>query len=341
MMRQYQLHPSTAGLDLVMVDVAVPEIGPKEVVVKVHAVSLNYRDLLMREGKSASSAKAGHTVPCSDGAGEVLAIGAEVTCVQVGDRVAGCFFTDWIDGRFDMRYHQGALGGSASGMLAEQVVLPEHALVTIPEGMSYQQAACFPCAGLTAWYAMVERGGLQEGDSVLLLGTGGVSIFALQIAAAKGAIVIITSSSDAKLERAKGMGATHGINYKTSQAWEKEVWQLTEKRGVDHVVEVGGPGTLGKSMVAVAAGGHIALIGVLTGFEAPDESLFPLVAKNVQFNGIYVGHRTAFERLLVFAKEKEIEPMIDRVFAYKEASAAYDHLASGTHFGKIVVQVAE
>ena len=137
------------------------------------------------------------------------------------------------------------------------------------------------------------------------------------------------------------MGATHGINYKTSQAWEKEVWQLTEKRGVDHVVEVGGPGTLGKSMVAVAAGGHIALIGVLTGFEAPDESLFPLVAKNVQFNGIYVGHRTAFERLLAFAKEKEIEPVIDRVFAYKEASAAYDHLASGTHFGKIVVQVAE
>ncbi len=336
--KQYQLHPGTSGLDLVMVDVPDQEVGPHDVLIKVQAVSLNYRDLLMRDGKSASSAKAGHTVPCSDGAGEVVAVGAEVTRVKVGDRVAGCFFTEWVDGRFDMRYHQGALGGSASGMLSELVVLSEQGVVTLPDCLSYEEAACLPCAALTAWYALVERGGLAQGDSVLLLGTGGVSIFALQIAAAKGATIIITSSSDEKLERAKALGATHGINYKSTEAWEKEAWALTDKRGVDHVVEVGGPGTLGKSMGAVSAGGHIALIGVLTGFDAPDESLFPLVAKNVQLNGIYVGHRTAFERLLAFAEEVDLHPVIDRAFDFEEAGAAFDHLASGTHFGKVVIK---
>ena len=340
MVKQYQLHPGSAGLDLVMAEVPEPEIGPHEVLIKVHAVSLNYRDLLMREGKSASSAKAGHTVPCSDGAGDVVAVGAEVTRVKVGDRVAGCFFSEWVDGRFDMRYHQAALGGSANGMLSEQVVLPEQGVVTLPEYLSYEEAACFPCAALTAWYALVDRGGLEKHDSVLLLGTGGVSIFGLQIAAAKGADnIIITSSSDEKLERAKALGANHGINYKTTEAWEKEVWALTQERGVDHVVEVGGPGTLGKSMGSVSAGGHIAMIGVLTGFDAQEDSLFPLVAKNVRLNGIYVGHRTAFEQLLAFAKEVELRPVIDRTFAFEEASAAFDHLASGAHFGKIVVQV--
>lgn len=341
-MKQYQLHPGRTGaLDLVLKDVEEPAPGRGEVLIHVRATSLNYRDLLMRSGQSASSAKSAGTVPLSDGTGEVVAIGAGVTRVAVGDRVAGCFFSHWIDGRFDMRYHEAALGGSANGMLSQMVVLPEGGVVRVPEYLSDEEAACFPCAGLTAWYALVERGGLAEGDSVLALGTGGVSIFALQIARAMGATVWITSSSDAKLKRARELGAGHGINYKTTPDWERVIWEETGKRGVDHVVEVGGPGTLGKSMAAVSAGGHIALIGVLTGFDPPDAALFPLVARNVTLNGIYVGHRSAFERLLAFAEDHELRPVVDRTFSFAEAGAAYDYLASGEHLGKVVIQVGD
>ena len=207
-MRQYQLHPGESdGLELRLEEVNPPTPGPHEVLINVRATSLNYRDLLMRRGQSASSAKPGGTVPLSDGAGEVIAVGAEVSRVAVGDRVAGCFFSHWIDGRFHMRYHDAALGGSASGMLSEQVVLPEEGVVKLPDYLSFAEAACFPCAGLTAWYALVERGELASGDKVLLLGTGGVSVFALKLAKAVGAEVWITSSSDAKLERARALGA--------------------------------------------------------------------------------------------------------------------------------------
>lgn len=335
---QYELHPAETGLQLEKRSAESRDPGPGEIQVRMAAVSLNYRDLLMREGKSASSAKAGGTVPCSDGAGEVIAIGSDVDRVAVGDRVMGCFFTDWIDGRFDMAYHQGARGGSADGMLSEQVTVSAKSVVKVPDYLTMKEAACFPCAGLTAWSALVERGQLQAGDSVLALGTGGVSIFALQLASAMGAKTVVTSSSDAKLAKAKELGAAHGINYKSTPDWEKAAWEWSDKRGVDHVIEVGGPGTLGKSMGAIAAGGNLALIGVLTGFEAPDQSLFPLVAKNVQLNGIYVGHRSAFERLMAFAEKVELHPIIDRVFDFDDATAAYDYLASGAHFGKVVIQ---
>lgn len=339
-MRQYQLHPADSGLAPELKEVEAPQPGPGEVLVNVKAVSLNYRDLLMCQGQSASSAKAGGTVPASDGAGEVIAVGEGVTRVAVGDSVMGCFFSHWVDGRFDLRYHEAALGGSANGMLSEMVVLPEEGVAKVPDGLSDEEAACFPCAGLTAWYALLERGDLQAGDRVLLLGTGGVSIFGLQIAKAKGAEVWITSSSDAKLERARALGADHTINYRTTPDWEKTIWEATEKRGMDHVVEVGGAGTLPKSMAAVAAGGHIALIGVLTGFDPPEATLFPLIARNVRLNGIYVGHRTALERLLAFVEESSMQPVIDRVFPFEDAPSAYDYLNSAKHFGKVVIAVS-
>lgn len=341
-MKRYQLRPPSGGegdLDLILEETERPSPGPGEVLVRVRATSLNYRDLLMRKGQSASSAGDEGKVPLSDGAGDIAAVGEGVDRVAVGDRVVGCFFSHWVEGRFSMDYHQGALGGSADGMLAEYVVLPEEGVARFPDSLSYEEAACFPCAGLTAWYALVERGGLKLGDKVLLLGTGGVSIFALQLAEAFAAEVWITSSSDEKLERARRMGAAHTINYRTDEDWDKTVWKETGKAGVDHVVEVGGPGTIGKSMACVAAGGHLALIGVLTGFEPPSASLFPLVARNVRLNGIYVGHRTALENCFRFVDEKGIHPVVDRVFGFEEAPAAYEALAAGGHFGKIVISM--
>jgi NADPH:quinone reductase-like Zn-dependent oxidoreductase len=213
-------------------------------------------------------------------------------------------------------------------------------VVALPQHLSYEEGACLPCAGLTAWCALTQRGGLQSGDTVLALGTGGVSVFALQFAVAHGARVIVTSSSDEKLARAKAMGAWETVNYKTTPDWDKAVWKLTDKRGADHVVEVGGPGTLDKSLGCVAAGGHIALIGVLTGFGAPAGSIFPLVAKNARMNGIYVGPRDEFEKMNAYLAQKAIKPVIDRVFAFEDAAAAYDYQRSGSHFGKIVIRMA-
>jgi NADPH:quinone reductase-like Zn-dependent oxidoreductase len=319
--------------------VPVPEPGAGELLVRVRACSLNYRDLLMCRGQSASSAGEGGVVPLSDGAGEVVAAGAGVSRFRPGDRVMGCFFAGWDDGEFDLRYHDAARGGSADGMLSEFVVLPEGDAVAVPEHLGWDEAACLPCAGLTAWCALVERGGLRSGDWVLVLGTGGVSIFALQIATALGARVIATSSSDAKLAIAAELGATEGVNYLTEPDWERAVWRITGGRGVDHVVEVGGPGTLPKSLLCVRGGGRIALIGVLTGKGAPQGSLFPLLARNARMDGIYVGHRAAFERFAGFCEAHALCPRIDRAFGFDEVAEAYAYLASGAHCGKVVVKV--
>jgi NADPH:quinone reductase-like Zn-dependent oxidoreductase len=315
-----------------------PEVRAGEVLVCVRAVSLNYRDLINLDQHRPGNLAA-PLIPCSDGAGEVLAVGDGVSRFRVGDRVAGIFFRDWMGGRFELRHHQAALGGSLHGMLAEFVALPEHALVPVPASLSFAEAASLPCAAVTVWQALFTRGGLQAGNTVLALGTGGVSIFALQLATAAGARVIVTSSSDEKLERARTLGATATVNYKTTPEWDKEVWRLTEKQGVDHVVEVGGPGTLAKSMNSVAAGGQIALLGVLTGFGAPEASLFPIVARNVRLDGIYVGSRADFEALNAFLIEHQIHPIIDRTFAFAEAPGAFEHLRSGSHFGKVVISV--
>jgi NADPH:quinone reductase-like Zn-dependent oxidoreductase len=333
-----QQHGSREGLALA--EGPEPQPGPGEVLVRVRAVSLNYRDLITLQMERPGNLPPPF-VPCSDGAGEVVAIGEGVTRWKVGDRVAGIFFSDWITGPFEMAYHKAALGGSAPGMLAEFVVLPEHALVAVPEHLSFEEGACLPCAAVTAWQALFTRGGLRAGSRVLVLGTGGVSVFALQLATAAGAQVIVTSSSDAKLARASEMGAWATVNYKTTPEWDKEVWSLTERRGVEHVVEVGGPGTLERSMNSVAAGSQIALIGVLTGFGPPTAPLFPLMARNARIDGIYVGSRADFEALNAFLAEHQIYPVIDRTFAFAEAREAFAYMESGAHFGKVAIAVGE
>lgn len=311
-----------------------PDSG--EVVVRIAACSLNYRDLLVQSGKSGSGGD-DPVVPLSDGAGTIESVGEGVDKWKAGDRVALTFFRDWEDGRFDMRYHKAARGGSCDGVLSELVAAPAHSLVAIPDYLSLEEAAALPCAAVTAWHGLMERSRpLTADDTILCLGTGGVSIYALQIAKAVGAKAIVTSSSDEKLATARELGADDTVNYRTTPDWDKAVFQLTEKRGVDHVVEVGGPGTIEKSMKSVAAGGSIALIGVLTGFDAPQTSLFPLVTKNVDLSGIYVGNRAMFERMLSFFEKHEIHPVIDRTFSFYEAPDAYSYLEKGEHLGKVV-----
>ncbi len=338
-MKAWQIteHGSPAGLQLA--ELASPQPAANEVLVRIRAVSLNYRDLTTLDAQRPGNLPP-PLVPCSDGAGEVIGIGEGVTRFRVGDRVAGIFFRDWLSGPFELRHHKAALGGSVHGMLREFVTLPEHALVSAPEHLSFEEAATLPCAAVTAWQALFNRGSLRAGETVLVLGTGGVSVFALQLATAAGARVVVTSSSDEKLDRARQLDAWATVNYKTTPDWDAEVWRLSEKRGVDHVVEVGGPGTLGKSMNSVAASGQIALIGVLTGFGAPDASLFPIVARNVRLDGIYVGSRADFEALNTFLTEHQIHPIIDRFFPFNEAREAFAHLRSAAHFGKIVISIS-
>lgn len=341
-MKQFLLTPTeTAGepLSLTSSDVEDSTPGQGEVLVKMDACSLNYRDLLVRSGKSASGGS-DPVVPLSDGAGVIEEVGPGVDEWSLGDRVALTFFRDWEDGAFDMKYHKAARGGSCDGVLAEKVVAPAHSLVRIPSYLDPVEAAALPCAAVTAWHGLMERSRpLKAGDTVLCLGTGGVSIFALQIAKASGARVIITSSSDEKLERAKALGADETINYREHPDWDKVVFGLTEKKGVDHVIEVGGPGTLERSMNSVGAGGSISLIGVLTGFDPPSASLFPLVARNVDLSGIYVGSRAMFERMLAFFEEHQIHPVVDETFAFDDASGAYAALEGAGHFGKIAIRI--
>lgn len=333
-MRAYEIRQTPEMNSLEIVDRRNVTPGPVEVVVRVHAVSLNYRDLTVFRGKYGKS-KIDGRVPCSDGAGEIIAVGDGVTNWKLGDRVAGCFFQNWAGGRPTRAIHDQALGGSIDGMLAEAVVLAADGIVRFPSFLSYEEAACLPCAAVTAWNGLFTRGNLQSGESVLVLGTGGVSIFALQFAARMGATIIATSSSDEKLARAREMGASMTVNYKTTPDWDKEVWALTEKRGVDHIVEVGGAGTIEKSAACIAPGGHIAMIGVLAaggGFNP-----FLLVPKNARMDGIYVGCREDFEAMNQFIERRHIRPVIDKVFAFEDAPAAYKHLESGAHFGKVVI----
>lgn len=333
-MRRYQLAAAGEGFALQRREHPQPEPGPGQVRVRVRACSLNYRDLLVRQGRYGKRTEG--LVPLSDGAGEVEAVGDGVLEVRPGDRVAGCFFQGWPQGPFTAPVMDTALGGARDGVLAEQVILEAAGVVPLPAHLSWAEAACLPCAGLTAWNALVTRGGLRPGATVLLQGTGGVSVFALQFAVALGAQVILLSSSDAKLERGRAMGAVQTINYRTTPDWEQEVWKLSEKRGVDHIVEVGG--NLEKSLRCLAAGGHIAQVGVLGGGSGAT-NLFPLAMKNARLDGIYVGSRTDFEAMNRFLAERPLHPAIDRIFPFSQAAEAYEHLAGGSHFGKVVIEI--
>ncbi len=340
-MKRYLLQRAgeNGPLTPVLEECEIPKPQPGEVLVKIKACSLNYRDLLVKGGKSASGGDGG-LVPLSDGAGEIVACADDVENWSPGDRVALTFFRDWQDGPFQMSYHKAARGGSCDGVLSEYCAVPAHSVIKTPAHLSDTEAACLPCAGLTSWQALFERGRpLPERGSILCIGTGGVSIFALQFAAATGSRVYITSSSDEKLERAAALGATAGINYRTTPDWDQAVFALTDKIGVDQVIEVGGPGTFAKSMNAVKAGGTISMIGVLTGFDPSPASLFPLVSRAVDVNGIYVGSRAMFERMNAFISKHDIHPVIDRTFSFSEVNQAYEFLASGQHFGKIAIQM--
>ena len=325
------------GLDaLTLTERPQPQPGPHEVLVRIKAVSLNYRDLMVVKGLYNPKMPLPR-VPCSDAAGEVAAVGPGVTRVKVGQRVAGIFMQKWISGEVDDAKARSALGGAIDGLLAEYAVLHEAGLVHVPEHLSYEEAATLPCAAVTAWHGLITEGRIKPGDTVLCQGTGGVSLFALQFARLAGARVLITSSSDDKLKRARELGAAEGVNYKTTPKWGDKVRELTGGRGVDHVVEVGGAGTLGQSLRAVRMGGQISLIGVLSGVGQADP--LPILMKNVRVQGIFVGSREMFEAMNRAIAEHRLRPVVDRVFAFAEAPAAFRHMESAAHFGKICIRM--
>ena len=337
-MKRYVLKQAEGFESLQINELDSRSIGPSEIRIKVHAVSLNYRDLLVATG--AYGAKGfSEVVPCSDGTGEIIEIGESVSRFAVGDRVAGIFMQAWQDGNYEATYARSALGGAIDGMLAEEVILKESGVVGIPEHLTLEEAATLPCAAVTAWNALVSTGSLVAGQTVLLQGTGGVSIISLQLAKLMGARVIITSSSDEKLVEAKALGADEIINYRTTENWDATAYDLTDRLGVDHVVEVGGSGTLNRSLRAVRAGGTVSLIGVLTGVSAEINTAM-ILQKAIHLNGIYVGSKTMFEKLNHAIRVGRIRPVIDRVFEFDEAKEAYAYLASGRHFGKVVIRVS-
>ena len=313
----------------------VPTRG--QVLVRVRATSLNYRDLMIAGGRYGGAAPDG-LVPLSDGAGEVVVVGEGASRVRVGDRVAGIFMQGWVEGRLDAAKSATALGGSVPGVLSEYVAFDQQGLVRVPEHLSYEEAATLPCAAVTAWNALFVSGTVKAGDAVLVQGTGGVSVFAAQFARAAGARVLATSSSDEKLAKLRGLVGAEGVNYRSNPDWDKWAAEATAGVGVDHVVEVGGPGTLGRSLNAVRIQGEISLMGVLTGV-AGEVPTAALLRKHVRVLGIYVGSRTMFEDMNRAITLHKLRPVVDRVFPFAEAVGAYRHLESGRHFGKVVITV--
>jgi len=337
-MRAYELPKAGAGIDtLVKVERPTPRPSHRQVLVKVAACSLNYRDLVIARSDYRMPVRE-NLIPLSDGAGEVIEVGPEVLRVKVGDRVAGCFFQRWQGGEPGPHVHASALGGGTDGMLAEYAVLEEDGVVKIPGHLSFEEAASLPCAGVTAWNAIIEHAGLIAGQTLLVQGTGGVSILGLQLARAMGIIVIITSSSDEKLKRAKALGAAFGINYKTTPDWSKAALEFTGGEGVDQVIDVGGAATLGPSLDAIRRGGKVSIIGVLTGPPAQINAA-RIFAKRANVQGISVGSTQMFEAMNGAIAANTIKPAIDRVFGFDEAKAAYHYLAAAGHFGKVVIRV--
>jgi NADPH:quinone reductase-like Zn-dependent oxidoreductase len=338
-MRAYELVAGSHSIDgLRRCERPDPKPLPTQILVRIEAASLNYRDLLIARGHYAGGAIGANVIPLSDGAGEVIAVGSAVTRFRVGERVAGTFFRNWIDGA-PPRAPLVALGAPpADGVLAEYAVFAEQDAVAVPAHLSARAAATLPCAAVTAWHALVELGHVAPGETVLVIGTGGVSVFALQFARLAGARVLVISSSDEKLERARTLGADGCINYRTSPDWEREVLKLTEGRGVDHVLEVGGSGTLSRSIASVAVGGRIALIGVLTGVGSA-VSPYGLLGKQASIHGVFVGSRGHFERMNAAIAVNRLEPIVDRIFGFDDAPAAYRHLESGAHFGKVLLSI--
>jgi NADPH:quinone reductase-like Zn-dependent oxidoreductase len=326
------------GIDnLILSERATPAPRAGEVLLKMRAASLNYRDLLVTNGVGAWKPPAAR-VPLSDGVGEIVAVGAGVTQWRAGARVAGIFLPRWTGGELTAEKMLGSLGGAAAdGVLAEYVAFPEDAIVEVPPSLTDEEAATLPCAAVTAWHAVAERCRVGAGETVLIQGTGGVSLFALQFAAARGARPLVTSSSDRKLEKARRLGAEAVINYRESPDWDEKALALTDGLGVDTVVEVVGGENLNRSLNAVRTSGSIAFIGLIAGLSAPINT-YQFVVKNVRLHGIETGSREMFAGMNEFIETNRIKPVIDRSFGFDEIADALRYLESGSHFGKIVVK---
>ena len=336
-MQAWEIVSANGPEALALNEEASPEPGPGQVRVDVAASCINYRDLITVENPEPRGIRYPMS-PNSDCSGIVTAIGPDVTNVNIGERVMSCFFQNWVDGKVTPDAMASALGGALPGVLAEQVVLSADGVISCPDYLNDNQASTLPCAALTAWHALTRPEPVQAGDTVLLLGTGGVSVFALQFCQAMGIRTIVTSSSDEKLARSKTLGANRTINYCTTPDWETAVLDLTQGDGVDRVVEVGGPGTLQKSIAATRVGGAIQLIGILTGAGgeiAPTD----IMRKSISMRGIYVGSRTMFAEMIAFMTTHRIAPVIDEIFEFNDARDAFKRMRNATHFGKLVIQV--
>jgi NADPH:quinone reductase-like Zn-dependent oxidoreductase len=335
-MRAYQVMTAD-GIDAIEQIVReIPTPKDDEILVKMKACSLNYRDILITMGGYVRN-DIRPIVPLSDGAGEVIKVGASVNNFQLGDRVIGNFFQSWQSGKIDDDGLNSAMGGSIDGVLSDYFIVKANCSVKIPDYLSYSEAATLPCAATTAWHALVSVGEIQADHTILLLGTGGVSIFGLQIAKAMGATTIITSSSDEKLARAKALGADHVINYNTHPNWEEEVLKITDGKGVDNVLEVGGAGTFEKSSACVKPNGTVSVIGILTGLESPSMSLMTIF-NLLRIQGIYVGSTDMLKQLITTMEIHQIHPQVDKTFSFSQAKEAYQWMAQAKHFGKVVIE---
>jgi NADPH:quinone reductase-like Zn-dependent oxidoreductase len=335
-MKAYEI--SEFGIDkLHLVERDIPRPADDEVLVRFHAASLNYRDVMIVSGTYNPRMKL-PAVPLSDGAGEIVETGGKVTRWRVGDRVSPVVIPGWQDGELTAEASKTAIGaGAFPGVLREYGAFSENAVVEVPGHLSVEEGSTLPCAALTAWHALIESGNIRAGDTVLTLGTGGVSVFAIQFARLFGARVIATSSSNEKLERLRHLGADEVINYRETPDWDKAVLELTGGRGVDHVVEVGGTGTLPRSVKAVRTGGHIALIGALD--MSGEFNPVPVFMKGIRVQGIFIGSKRMFEDMNAKISSSGLRPVIDRTFGFTDAPAALTCMQSGSHFGKIVISI--
>ena len=331
-MQAYRITRGQGIASLVLASASTRPLGADEVRVRIHAVALNHRDLLVADGRMGSGAQ---LVPGSEAAGQVIEVGAGVTRFQSGDRVMPLFFPDWLDGFPEGPRVGRSLGGNTDGVLAEEFVGSEECFAAIPAHMSYEEAATIPCTGLTAWHALRSDGGLRAGSRVLVLGTGGVSIWALQLANSMGMHATVTSSDDAKLERARKLGADATVNYRTTPEWDREV---VRHGGADLVVEIGGQDTIARSLAATRPGGTVALVGGVGGGFGVTLDPFALAAGK-RLAGVLVGNRAMAEELVAYASQVRLCPVVDRVFAFGQAREAYEYLRSGRHFGKVIVSI--
>lgn len=336
-MRVFQIQNDWGLANLRLAERPQPQAGPGQIVLRMRASSLNYRDLLVPERGYGSHTGTLPLIPVSDGVGEVVEVGAGVTRVGVGDRVCPAFFQGWIAGEPDNERVARSLGGPVDGTMAEWMCLSEQGVVKVPSYLSDEEAAALPCAALTAWSAVVTHGRLRPGDKVLVQGSGGVALFALAFAKLAGAQVTVISSSEEKIEQLKALGADYTINYRATPEWSKPAREITAGRGFDHIVELGGEKTLPQSLRCIRPGGTLSMIGVLSG-AALSTTLGPIITRQVRLQGISVGHRDGFEAMLAAMAQHRLPVKVDRVFAFEELHEALAYLRSGAHFGKICLR---